>query len=123
MKIRTDFVTNSSSSSFIVAKKGELNSMQKEAVLNYIENLIFCGEKVTNIDDLEEKMEYYGISESYREEIEEALKNGQTVYFDYVDFYDDAPVSFITNFYRKLTRILEENSQDNFIGIETDFDY
>lgn len=123
MKIRTDFVTNSSSSSFIAVKKGDLNVMQKETILNYIEKLIFCSEKVTSIDSLEEKADDYGILESYREEIEEALKDGQTVYFDYVDFYDDAPVSFITNFYRKLTKILEENSQDNFIGIATDLNY
>ena len=36
MKIRTDYVTNSSSSSFILARKEELSEAQKEAVLGYV---------------------------------------------------------------------------------------
>ena len=36
MKIRSDYVTNSSSSSFILARKGELNEAQKEAILRYV---------------------------------------------------------------------------------------
>ena len=37
MKIRTDFVSNSSSSSFVLARKGGLNEKQKEAVIRYVE--------------------------------------------------------------------------------------
>ena len=37
MKLRTDFVTNSSSSSFILARKGELTEKQKQAITRYVE--------------------------------------------------------------------------------------
>lgn len=36
MKVRTDFVTNSSSSSFILARKAELSEKQKEAIVEFV---------------------------------------------------------------------------------------
>lgn len=37
MKVRMDFVTNSSSSSFILARTSKLNEKQKEEILKYVE--------------------------------------------------------------------------------------
>ena len=45
MKLRCDFVTNSSSSSFVLARKGGLSDRQKQAIINFVETY-FLGEEV-----------------------------------------------------------------------------
>ena len=47
MRIRTDFVTNSSSSSFILDRKEELTEKQKEVIIDYVETLMLGSEMLT----------------------------------------------------------------------------
>lgn len=124
MKIRTDYVTNSSSSSFILARKGELTEAQKAAIIEFVE-VEMLGRKMLTPENSEEEIqklidEAY-INEYYQEEIRDALKQGNSIYGGWVSFeqceYDYADM--LTSLWEKL----EEVDGENFKAIDGSLEY
>ncbi len=90
MKIRTDFVTNSSSSSFIIARKEELSEYLKEMMAEFVMNEML-GEKILSPESTEEEIlrvfdEQYIDYEERKQSIRKALKEGKSIYYGWVRF-------------------------------------
>lgn len=119
MKIRTDFVTNSSSSSFILARKGGLTEKQKQVITEYVESKML-GEEILAPGVSEEEMqkifEENYIDKGDRERIRKALEEGKTIYSGWVSF-DDGDYD-LGDMYIGLWKKLEKADGDRFETID-----
>ncbi len=133
MKTRLGFVTNSSSSSFILATGKEFTKEQDEIILNYAKEILLGNVVASTKEELDEFFKsFYDIDVSkkdwedscsvnrakYYKEAKKAIEEGKEIRIGRVDFEESD--WDLADVYRSLWKRLENT---DFQGIETSLSY
>ena len=124
MKIRSDFVTNSSSSSFILGFKGEVSEKTKLEIADFIIKEV-QGKKLLTNKSTEEEIDktlnnMYFYPEKFKPEISSAIEEGMDIYGDIIDFECMCGEEYI-DILKGVWNILEKNKEIKAIDTDLNF--
>ena len=122
MKLTSDFVTNSSSANFIIARKGKLSKNQIQKLIKRIESK-FLGEIVLRHDATEEEIQAFlndsYLSEKQEQMVRDELKDGKDIYEGTVSF--EEAEYHIGAIYENVWAALDDEDNINFIKGDLDY--